>query len=104
MFSLSQGLQTILLSYGTLSFAVFIYANTEPILNTADRQIGFDSGDGRRSATLLPVLSVTPISPLETRNIFRIDGSDAIFTNQCIATPVSTSQCTVTRHIQGHLK
>ncbi len=68
--------QAILTTDGTVSFAVFVY-NSDGIsaienLGTGNL-IGFDAGDGRRSATVhsLGFPSIDDLTPL---NVFRIDG------------------------------
>lgn len=63
-------------SDGIASFATFVYGNDglETLNNLIDDKIvGFDAGDGIRSATVLsPGLS--SLQELQSVNIFRIDG------------------------------
>lgn len=59
------------MSNGPVTFAAFLYADTDTIIH---RAIGFDAGDGVKSATILSVGSEFNSSILSEANIFRIDG------------------------------
>lgn len=67
--------QTILLTDGVSSFAVFVYANTIPILMTPLRQVGFDAGDQFKSTTILPYnVNESNVDVISIEMVFRIDG------------------------------
>ena len=67
--------QVVLLTDGLTSFAIFSYVDLDPILAVINRQVGFDAGDGNRSATLLSVANPTNNNSISPTSIFRIDGN-----------------------------
>ena len=72
--------QAVLLTDGSTSFAIFLYLDPNFVLKTPVRQVGFDAGDGNRSASVLPfnrtyaelILDDVVIGDV---NIFRIEGT-----------------------------
>ena len=80
MFTLQLTFQAVLATDGMVSFAVFIYADTDELVSIEDMStIGFNAGDRTRLANFMP-------DSLGTVNVFRIDG-------MCIDTHGIVSLC-----------
>ena len=66
-----------MLSDGIVTFAVFKYQNLDPILETEQRVVGFDSGDGVRADAFLQLNRPgrdMDLGPMLNEIAFRVEG------------------------------